>query len=49
MNTERFRDHISSLVTRKQEVSFFFNKAYLLVLKEDFRYVLKYIPDIVRH
>jgi hypothetical protein len=49
VNTERFRDHISSLVARKQEVSFFFDEAHLLVLEEDFRYVLKYIPDIVRH
>jgi hypothetical protein len=47
INTERFQDYISSLVARKQEVSFFFNKAHLLVLEEDFRYMLKYIPDIV--
>jgi hypothetical protein len=47
--SKRFQNHISYLIAQKQEVSFFFDEAHLLVLEEDFRYVLKYIPDIVRY
>ena len=49
VNSKRFQDHVSSLRARKQEVSFFFDEAHLLVLEEDFRYVLKYIQDDLVH
>ena len=48
LNSKRFQTHISSLVARKQELSFFLDEAHLLVLEEDFRYALKYIQEIVR-
>lgn len=49
LNTNRFQTYVSTVVATQQHVSFFFDEAHLLVLEEDFRHVLRYIPDVVRY
>jgi superfamily II DNA helicase RecQ len=46
--SKRLQGHISRLIAAQQQVSFFLDEAHLLVLEEDFRHLLRYIPDIIR-
>jgi superfamily II DNA helicase RecQ len=48
LSSKRLQSHISQLVAAQQQVSFFLDEAHLLVLEEDFRHLLRYIPDIIR-
>jgi len=49
LNNEEFQAYIIDLISNKQEFLFYFNEAYLIVLEEDFRYILKFIPYILKY
>jgi len=40
--------YINNLLKNKQEFIFFFDEAHLIILEEDFRYILKFISNILR-
>ena len=48
LETSQFKSYINNLIANNQEFNIYFDEAHLIILKEDFRYIIKYINKIIK-
>lgn len=48
LETIQFNNYINNLIANKQEFNIYFDEAHLIILEENFRYIIKYINNIIK-